>query len=236
MYTRETQKLIYWLIDDYANYRCGNEPSSKVKDYDLYQAKKELKKMYLKTVGYKPNKSPIEEFEKLVRQNVKGEAYETVMFGFVKCMQDLMIKQEDFSLCLNLMSQKSANRFINFMFDFMIDNDIPFRKEIQELYSKQEQERYIYKMLSKRKCAICGKYADLHHFDSVATVGGYEHDTGTNLRLIPLCREHHTEFHNIGIKEWENKYKLTGIYLKEEDIPFFKKIYKNHFKGYKGEC
>lgn len=232
MYSRNSQKLIYWLIDDYANFKVGNEPATKVGEYDLYQAKKELKKLYLKTVGYKPSKSPIEEFEKIVSANLKGEAYNEVMFGFVKCMQDLMIKQDDFSLCLNLMSQKSANKFINFMFDFMLDNDIPFRKEIQELYSNQEHERYIYKMLSKRKCAVCGKYADLHHSPALGVP--YEQDDGFQTGFLPLCREHHSMAHNMGLNIFNDKFKLTPYKMKNNnDVEFFKKIYKNHFKGFK---
>ena len=52
-YTRETQKLIYWLFASYANFRAGANPDAKLNEYDLYIAKKELKRLYIKASGYK---------------------------------------------------------------------------------------------------------------------------------------------------------------------------------------
>ena len=46
--TREQQKLIYWLINDYSCYLAGYEAGSKTSKYYNYLAKEQLKKLFLK--------------------------------------------------------------------------------------------------------------------------------------------------------------------------------------------
>ena len=91
-----------------------------------------------------------------------------------------------------------------------------------------------------KTCAICGatteqREIDLHHWDSVNSIGGYEHDDGLKTRFISLCREHHTEFHNIEANAFSEKYHIDGVWLSENIVKKLKqdKIYPNHFKAFK---
>jgi len=87
-------------------------------------------------------------------------------------------------------------------------------------------------MLKVRKCAVCGENeADLEHWDSVNSIGGYKFDDGLKTRFISLCRKHHQEKHNIEIIQFKEKYNLEGIFLNEKQVEILKKIYKNQFKG-----
>ena len=135
-----------------------------------------------------------------------------------------------FSLSLNLMSQKSANKFVNWLFEFMMDQDIPFRKEVIDLMKKGDNEKYIWNMLKRRKCVVCGAVADLHHEERVNTLGGYKHDKGQGVYL-PVCRLHHNEAHNTSVKDFNDKYMIKGIRITEEQAKELKVVYPNQFKA-----
>ncbi|MCQ9627539.1 hypothetical protein HS141_11430 [Cetobacterium somerae] len=93
--------------------------------------------------------------------------------------------------------------------------------------------RYIVACLRNKVCAVCGRIeADLHHWDNVNSIGGYEFDDGLKTRFISLCREHHNLFHAIGEKDFENRYHLQGVMLNPSLVFSLKKIYKNHFKAF----
>ena len=95
-------------------------------------------------------------------------------------------------------------------------------------------QRYVIACLKNKTCAICGRSeADLHHYNSVASIGGCEFDDGLKTPFLPLCRLHHSEFHAIGKTDFENKYHIQGIWLNEQLVKELKKIYKNHFKAFK---
>lgn len=95
-------------------------------------------------------------------------------------------------------------------------------------------QRYVIACLKNKTCAICGRSeADLHHYNSVASIGGYEYDDGLKTPFLPLCRLHHSEFHAIGKTDFENKYHIQGIWLNEQLVKELKKVYKNHFRAFK---
>lgn len=63
--------------------------------------------------------------------------------------------------------------------------------------------------LKNRPCAACGRlYVDVHHIVSRGAGGG---DVLNN--LIPLCREHHTEIHQIGQAKMIEKFPSVKIWL-----------------------
>ena len=151
-------------------------------------------------------------------------------------IQMLFIKLNDtFSLALKLMSNAEAVAFTNFLFDYFLQNDIAMWEEMQMLYKQQNEEKYIYTKLKYKRCAVCNRTpVDFEHWQSAGSLGGYANDRGQG-RYISLCRQHHTEKHDIGVEAFERKYDVRGIYLNDEQIKELKKIYKNHFKAFKGE-
>lgn len=113
-----------------------------------------------------------------------------------------------------------ANLLINIVLEFMFDWNVPF-KQGYELLPKEESY-YMYLCCKYRKCAICGKHADIHHVngDTVGSGGNRNHIDHSKRHVIALCRAHHSEVHKIGQKEFSEKYHLpmSGIKLDVETL------------------
>lgn len=143
-------------------------------------------------------------------------------------------------------SLDTATAFIQFIIEHSINQDYNLLihegkgvnqriKHVREVVP--DIRKYVLMCLLKKRCAVCGKIhdIDLHHWDSVNTIGGYEHDDGLQTRFISLCREHHTLFHNVGEKIFSEKWHLEGIWLSVNIVKELKKVYPNHFKAFKEE-
>lgn len=255
--SRENQKLIYWFIDCYAyklkgvdiNWQTSKEKPA-ISDYFLYKAKEDLKKLYIRYSGknikaYEPFKSLEEKLKdrigNIIDKNYSKESKINIitsdLMDFVtEEMQMLLIKLNDtFSLAIKMMSNLEAIEFTNFLFDYFLQNDIAMWEEMQKLYKKQNEEKYIYAKLKHRKCAVCNRSpVDMEHWQTAGSLGGYSKDKGQGV-YISLCRHHHAEKHSIGVESFERKYDIRGIKLNEDQVKELKKIYKGHFKAFKEE-
>nr|PMC27382.1 hypothetical protein CJ225_06005 [Gardnerella vaginalis] len=122
-----------------------------------------------------------------------------------------------------------AKRMIDYVIDFIFDNEVPV-KQGYELLPRNE-EHFQYQSLMHKSCLICGQHADFHHVDSVGMGRDRTKVDHTKHRVMALCRVHHTEYHKIGTSEFCKKYHLTapGIKLSEEDLK------KLEIKGNYGE-
>jgi Protein of unknown function (DUF968). len=105
----------------------------------------------------------------------------------------------------------TANEFLNFLIEFCIENDIPTLDSL--LDRSPDIARYLYCCLANKKCAICGKKADLHHVDAVGSGRNRKEIVHKGMHVLPLCRTHHTEIHAIGKDTFCEKYKVFGIKL-----------------------
>jgi hypothetical protein len=245
--SRENQKLLYWLINDFACHLASREPGQNPGDFWKHKAKEKLKKLWIRYKGidlksYVPfegmkcniKNSVGEGLSKALTPESIGEVIaEDVMCYLREEFQKLTLSLEStFSLSMNLMKQEAATEFTNFIFDYMTDKEIPYRKEIVGLRKDNDYRSYVYGFLKRKKCVICGEKADLHHWGSP---GEYAHDDGMKTPFMPICRKHHTEVHAIGPDSFNEKYLLKGgIWLGPEEVEELKKVYKNHFKAYRG--
>ncbi len=93
----------------------------------------------------------------------------------------------------------TAKEFISYLIDFIIAHDVPSKTPLRELC--EDVSRYVWACLMHKKCAICGKKADLHHWDAIGM--GRDRDTvyQIGMLVLPLCPEHHGEAHTKG-REW----------------------------------
>lgn len=103
----------------------------------------------------------------------------------------------------------TASLFITFLVDFCLENDVPTSRPLQEY--ADDLERYTYSALLHKRCLICGKKADLHHVDRIGA--GYNRNTKPQLGalVMPLCREHHSEYHSIGGSAFGEKYHVSPV-------------------------
>lgn len=116
-----------------------------------------------------------------------------------------------------------ANKLIDIIIEYFIDNEIPLPKHILEENEFKLNQIHIYSMCLKRKCAICSRYADLHHVDAIGMGRDRKTVSHIGLRMLPLCRVHHTEAHTIGDRQFLEKHHLTPIEIDEKLEWFIKK-------------
>lgn len=102
--------------------------------------------------------------------------------------------------------------FQRFLVRFILDWDIPCSFSL--LNFVDDIQDYVYSCLVNKKCAVCGKHADLHHIDRVGMGRDREEIIHEGMEAMPLCREHHTECHTIGQQSFNDKYHFgKGIEL-----------------------
>ena len=68
-YSRETQKLIYAIMNDISNFFTGQDAGKKAYSLDLEETKKQLKQRFLEVYDMQPLKSPITFFSKYLEKN-----------------------------------------------------------------------------------------------------------------------------------------------------------------------
>lgn len=103
----------------------------------------------------------------------------------------------------------TASLFIDFLINFCLENDVPTSRPLQEY--ADDLERYTYTALLHKRCLICGRKADLHHVSQIGM--GYSRETKPQLGalVMPLCREHHSEYHTIGRTAFEERYHAIPV-------------------------
>lgn len=234
----KSHKLWEWLVSDITNFNLGKEPGSpQESEYYRNETRKDLKQVYLKAIGYKPSDKPINDFNDLVDEipNLTDEERYKLKLQNIRAIQDMLCKDNNFSTAVNLMSQKAMNKLINYTVDLMYDNQIPFRKEIVNLFKEQDMKNYIYICLKHKRCCACGSYeAEIHHVDHVTKIGGYKYDDGTKLRIMPLCRKCHSTAHTTGEKKFYIENEIDGALFSEDEIREIAPHYTNHFKALRG--
>ena len=235
-YTRQTQKLIYWLLDDFANFWQGNEAGARPSFIELAYTKQLMKREFTKIYDGFDTVKNAQAFLISSLMNKDNLTVDELTENVIKALQSLAIQRGGFSLSLGSLTQKQANDFVKWLFEMAIYWEIPLRQEIRDLFAEDYQNAFIYATLKKKICCICGKeHGVLHHYDNVARIGGYKFDDGRVLRVMCLCEEHHTEVHAIGAKNFSSKYHVVGIYLDDRQIRELKKVYKGHFQAFKEE-
>ena len=237
-YSRDTQKLIYAIMNDISNFFTGQDAGRVAYNIDLEQTKKQLKERFLEVYDMQPLKSPLAFFSKYLEKNkdkTVGEIEKELKETFIKSLQSTLIENKTFSLALNTLTQNQANDLVKWLLETCIYYDVPLKMDIENL-ADQYTKAYHYVCLKNKICCICGKeHGVLHHYDNVARIGGYKFDDGRVLRVMCLCGEHHDEVHAIGTKDFSQKYHVVGIHLDDRQIKELKKVYTNHFQAFKEE-
>ena len=119
-------------------------------------------------------------------------------------------------------SVTTASNFIGFLIEFILANDIPTKFPLVE--QADDVRRYVYACLLNKKCAVCGRKADLHHAEGSHVGNGFNRDEVHHLgrEALPLCRAHHEEVHRTGEAEFLEKYHLEPVKLDERLCKIYK--------------
>ena len=111
---------------------------------------------------------------------------------------------------LSDVDMNTASEFISYLVEFILEHDIPCQdNKLSDLCD--DIGKYVYACLMNKKCAVCGSHADLHHIDTVGMGNDRQEVHHLGRLVMPLCREHHTEIHTIGIETFLSKYHLQAV-------------------------
>ena len=114
----------------------------------------------------------------------------------------------------NCASKELTSDFIDWLVNLCVENAIPCMDTL--LNRCEDIERYIYACCLHRRCAICGKKADIHEVETVG-MGRNRRKIGHVGQLVePLCRGHHDECGRIGQKSFDELYHMQAIRLDEK--------------------
>ena len=137
-----------------------------------------------------------------------SKAYYNNFFKQALIDNDLIDEHISLSSC----SVTEANLLIDFVLEFVFRNNIPLRFETIKDYD--DLERWQYMCIKYKKCCVCGKNAEIHHFDAIGL--GHDRtkvDDSKHLKMA-LCRSHHQEIHSMSRDEFCEKYHVKPIVFK----------------------
>ena len=116
-----------------------------------------------------------------------------------------------------------ANNLIDTIIGFCIDHDIPISGDVIKDNQYIFNEKQVYMMCLKRVCVVCGNRADIHHVDSVGRGYNRQKISHVGKRVLPLCRVHHNEIHNIGNDKFINQYHVIPVEVDDKMDYFIKR-------------
>lgn len=106
-------------------------------------------------------------------------------------------------------SMDTARQFINLIIDICLENGVILT---DSLYERSDDIDYMLRScLKNRKCAICGRNGEVHHWDAIGMGNDRRHYDDSRNRKICLCRKHHTIAHQYGRERFIKIYHVYGI-------------------------
>lgn len=106
-------------------------------------------------------------------------------------------------------SMDTARKYISFLLDFALENGIILTDGI--INRTDDLDHTLASCLKYKKCAICGRKGEIHHWDTVGMGNDRRYYDDSRNRKICLCREHHTLAHQQGSIRFAQNYHLYGI-------------------------
>ncbi|EJP32295.1 PF06147 family protein [Selenomonas sp. FOBRC9] len=117
-------------------------------------------------------------------------------------------------------SVEVARLYITFLIDFCLLHDVPCNEPLYKL--AEDIPRYVWVCLMNKRCAVCGRKAELHHVDCVGMGRNRKEICHIGMRVLPLCRTHHTEIHKIGHETFLRRYILEPVKVDERIADVYK--------------
>lgn len=118
-----------------------------------------------------------------------------------------------------------AHDFIAYLIDFIIAHEIPTKVPLAELC--EDVEKFVYACAMKKICCVCGKKAELHHYDAIGSRYDRDKPVHEGLRALPLCRQHHIRAHEISKETFLEEYHLQPITIDKSICKKWRLPYEN---------
>ncbi|MDW3790217.1 putative HNHc nuclease [Staphylococcus saprophyticus] len=113
----------------------------------------------------------------------------------------------DKRISLSDCTRKQAGELIDVIIEWIFENDIPLRFKTSDLI--KNDRTFLYMVTINRKCVICGKHAELAHYQAVGRGRNRRKIEHFGNKVLALCSNHHREQHTIGMDSFNSKYHLT---------------------------
>lgn len=111
----------------------------------------------------------------------------------------------------------TVSLYIQFLIDFVLENNIPTKRPIVELCEDIQQA--VYSAMMHKRCIVCGRKATLHHVDRVGMGNDRREICHIGMKALPLCwgiNGHHNEAHQHGDAALMDKYHLEPVVIDEK--------------------
>ena len=119
-------------------------------------------------------------------------------------------------ISLSNCSMRIASELIELIIAFMFHHQIPMRVETSKLLSGDKA--MLYWATVNRNCVLCGESnADLAHHYAIGRGANRKKMQHYDYEVLALCRFHHQEQHNIGVKSFDEKYILQDSWIKVDE-------------------
>lgn len=130
--------------------------------------------------------------------------YVEVLYGYEK------------RLSLSDCTRTQANQIIEVTLDWIFYNNIPLTYKTSDLL--KQDKSFLYWATVNRNCIICGKQnSDLAHHYAIGRGKNRKTMDHYGYEVLALCREHHSEQHNIGVDTFDKKYHLDNSWISVDD-------------------
>lgn len=122
----------------------------------------------------------------------------------------------DKRISLSDCTRTQASQIIEVTLDWIFHNDIPLAYKTSDLL--KQDKSFLYWSTVNRNCVICSKpHSDLAHHYAIGRGANRKKMQHYDYEVLALCRFHHQEQHNIGVKSFDEKYILQNSWIKVDD-------------------
>lgn len=108
----------------------------------------------------------------------------------------------------------TAREFITYLIDFILEFDVPLKVPIMDVVD--DVQKYVFSCLMHKKCAVCGKKAELHHVDRVGMGNNRNEIMHLGRLCLPLCRDHHIEIDHLGDVRFCERYHIEPVEIDDK--------------------
>lgn len=155
-------------------------------------------------------------------QDKEGLNYD-LKFDFMQWRAEKMGENLETFFSLSSAPMDLVAEYQKYLISFILRYDIPTTFSLLGFIDGLDTADYIYQCLINKKCCICGLPTDLHHVDRVGAGNNRDEIIHEGLEVLPLCRKHHGEVHNMGDTEFYKLYHIDGGVILDKTLC---KIYK----------
>lgn len=150
----------------------------------------------------------------------KRDINATMKAEFLRARVDKLQAEAIKAFSLSDVDMTTARLYIDWLVEFCVVNNVPTKVALHEY--AEDIAAYVYACLMHKRCAVCGRKADLHHVDRVGMGGDRAHMNHIGMECLPLCREHHQEAHQHGDAALMARYHLQGIQIDDKIARLYK--------------